>query len=118
MLNLSQQSHSDHHEGGSSIREDESDIGEPDIGSEEDMEYTEGGRDNHEKEDKETGAAPNSMQYVQMMNQIKSLIEMTVEKAKNEEKTTTNQKSKNEFIAIIFCCAKSFICHQVIVMKT
>ena len=57
------------------------------------MEYAESGRDNHVKDEKESGAAPTNM--LQMMNQIQSLIKMTVEKAKQEEKTNTNQKSKN-----------------------
>ena len=75
-----------------------SDIGEPepDIGSD-DMEYTDNtARDNHDKDDKETGdrAAPSNM--FQMMNQIQSLIKLTVEKAKQEEKIS-NQKSKYIF---------------------
>ena len=96
MLNLSQQSQSDIPEG-SSIRGSDSDIGEPepDIGSEEDMDYNDTGRDTHEKDDKvdrdDKAPAPNNM--LQMMNQIRSMIEMTVEKAK-EDKNISSQKCK------------------------
>jgi len=59
------------------------------------MDYHDSARDTHEKDDKvdrdDKAPAPNTM--LQMMNQIRSMIEMTVEKAK-EEKNTPSQKCK------------------------
>ena len=100
VLNLSQQAHSDLQEGGgSSIRGSDSDIGEPeaDIGSEEDMDM--------DKEDK----APNNM--FQMMNQIQSLIKMTVEKAKQEEKNSPSQKSEY-FVLYSYRYDGDDVCYQ------
>ena len=96
MLNLSAQAPSDLQEPGSASSDpDHSDIGEPeaDIGSEtEDMDTMD-----RKAEDKEAGApgtpgTPGTM--FQMMNQIQSLIKMTVEKAKQEEKNNSSQKCK------------------------
>ena len=90
VLNLSAQAQSDLQEGSASSdpgRASDSDIGEPeaDIGSEtEDMELG-------KQQEKEAGTGtPGNM--FQMMNQIQSLIKMTVEKAKQEEKNNSNQK--------------------------
>ena len=93
MLNLSQQSQSDLQEG-SSIRGSDSDIGEPDtdvVSETEEMDYNDNGRDATDKE----SAAPNTM--FQMMNQIQSLIKMTVEKANQEKKNTSSQKCEYVF---------------------
>ena len=101
MLNLSAQAPSDLQEPGSASSDpDHSDIGEPeaDIGSEtEDMDM------DRKQEDKEAGApgAPGTM--FQMMNQIQSLIKMTVEKAKQEEKNNSSQKC--EYICCCQACA-------------
>ena len=88
MLNLSAQAQSDLQEGSASSdpgRASDSDIGEPeaDIGSEaEDMDIS-------KQEEREAGA-PGPM--FQMMNQIQSLIKMSVEKMKHEEKNNSSQK--------------------------
>ena len=88
MLNLSAQAQSDLQEGSASSdpgRASDSDIGEAeaDIGSEaEDM-------DIGKQEEREAGA-PGPM--FQMMNQIQSLIKMSVEKMKHEEKNNSSQK--------------------------
>ena len=90
VLNLSAQAQSDLQEGSASSdpgRASDSDIGEPeaDIGSEtEDMELG-------KQEEKEAGTGTPGTMF-QMMNQIQSLIKMTVEKAKQEEKNNPNQK--------------------------
>jgi len=86
ILNLSQ-SQSDIHD--DSVRSD-SDIGEPDIGTDDEMDYNDSKDNSIIKEKAEDGTKPGSM--FQMMNQIQSLIKMTVEKAKQEEKHTTYQK--------------------------
>ena len=91
MLNLSAQAPSDLQEPGSASSDpDHSDIGEPeaDIGSEtEDMDTMD-----RKAEDKEAGAPGTPGTMFQMMNQIQSLIKMTVEKAKQEEKNNSSQK--------------------------
>ena len=85
MLNLSAQAQSDTQEGSSSDlgRASDSDIGEPEaeLGDLGDMET--------ERDGEKTGAPGNMFQ---MMNQIQSLIKMTVEKAKQEEKNSSSQK--------------------------
>lgn len=86
VLNLSQ-SQSDIHD--DSVRSD-SDIGEPDIATDDEMDYNDSKDNSIIKEKAEDGTKPGSV--FQMMNQIQSLIKMTVEKAKQEEKHTTHQK--------------------------
>jgi len=87
VLNLSQ-SQSDIHD--DSVRSD-SDIGEPDIATDDEMDYNDSKDNSIIKEKTEDGTTkPGSV--FQMMNQIQSLIKMTVEKAKQEEKHTTHQK--------------------------
>jgi len=86
VLNLSQ-SQSDIHD--DSVRSD-SDIGEPDIATDDEMDYNDSKDNSIIKEKAEDGSKPGSV--FQMMNQIQSLIKMTVEKAKQEEKHTTHQK--------------------------
>ena len=91
VLNLSAQAQSDTQEGSSSDlgRASDSDIGEPeaelgdlgDIETETEAEQSRRG---------EKAGAPGNM--FQMMNQIQSLIKMTVEKAKQEEKNSSSQK--------------------------
>ena len=94
VLNLSQQSDLGQ-EGSSSIgRGSDSDIGEPDIGSEEDMDYNDNGKDN---QDKEAGAPPNAA-MLHMMNQINQMIKMSVENAKQEKKSVPIQKCKFESV--------------------
>jgi len=88
VLNLSQ-SQSDIHD--DSVRSD-SDIGEPDIATDDEMDYNDSKDNSIIKEKAEEDTKPGSM--FQMMNQIQSLIKMTVEKAKQEEeKNTIHQKS-------------------------
>ena len=92
VLNLSQ-SQSDIHD--DSVRSD-SDIGEPDIATDDEMDYNDSKDNSIIKEKAEEDTKPGSM--FQMMNQIQSLIKMTVEKAKQEEeKNTIHQKSKCQF---------------------
>ena len=91
VLNLSQ-SQSDIHD--DSVRSD-SDIGEPDIATDDEMDYNDSKDNSIIKEKTEDGTKPSSV--FQMMNQIQSLIKMTVEKAKQEEKHTTHQKCKYQF---------------------
>jgi len=86
VLNLSQ-SQSDIHD--DSVRSD-SDIGEPDIPTDDEMDYNDSKDNSIIKEKTEEDTKPGSV--FQMMNQIQSLIKMTVEKAKQEEKHTTHQK--------------------------
>ena len=114
VLNLSQQSDLGQ-EGSSSIgRGSDSDIGEPDMGSEEDMDYNVNGKDN---QDKEAGAPPNAA-MLHMMNQINQMIKMSVENAKQEKKSVPIQKCK---CSILFeqnchCCSQFMnsadICYQ------
>ena len=95
VLNLSQ-SQSETHE--DSIRGSDSDIGEPDIeGSDEEMDLsetakTENGQTPGKPGDVSTQGSQGNM--FQMMNQIQSIIKMTVEKAKQEEKSNSHQKCK------------------------
>ena len=95
MLNLSAQAQSDLQEGSASSdpgRASDSDIGEPeaDIGSEaEDMDISK----------QEEAGAPGPM--FQMMNQIQSLIKMSVEKMKHEEKNNSSQKCEYSVCLLI-----------------
>merc|ERR1719150_3596843 len=80
-------------------RRSDSDIGEPEVGTDDDMDCVdEGGGGGREevnstvkKEEEGVGSKPASM--FQMMNHIQSLISMAVENAKQEEKSISHQKT-------------------------
>ena len=92
VLNLSQ-SQSDTHE--DSLRGSDSDIGEPDIvGSDEEMDLSETSKNENGQDPNKPGDAASPGNMFQMMNQIQSIIKMTVEKAKQEEKINSHQKCK------------------------
>ena len=92
VLNLSQ-SQSDTHE--DSIRGSDSDIGEPDIeGYDEEMELSETAKNENGQPPSKPGDVSSQGNMFQMMNQIQSIIKMTVEKAKQEEKSNSHQKCK------------------------
>ena len=92
VLNLSQAETRDPDD---SIRGSDSDIGEPDIdGSDEEMDYSEAAKNGNEKDQSKSEDVSGGANMFQMMNQIQSIIKMTVEKAKQEEKNNSHQKCK------------------------
>ena len=94
VLNLSQ---SEAREGEDSIRGSDSDIGEPDIeGTDDEMEYSDAAKNETEKVQSKNEDVSGQANMFQMMNQIQSIIKMTVEKAKQEEKINSHQKCKSE----------------------
>ena len=94
VLNLAQAENRDQED---SIRGSDSDIGEPDIdGSDEEMDYSEAAKNGNEKEGLKNEEGSGQANMFQMMNQIQSIIKMTVEKAKQEEKNNSHQKCKSE----------------------
>ena len=102
-----------------SSRRSDSDIGEPEVGTDDDMDCVdEGGGGRREEvlltffkpdiwptlsflkvsnpsKKEEEGAASKPASMFQMMNHIQSLISMAVENAKQEEKSISHQKSES-----------------------
>jgi len=83
-------------------RRSDSDIGEPEVGTDDDMDCVdEGGGGRREEvsnpsKKEEEGAASKPASMFQMMNHIQSLISMAVENAKQEEKSISHQKNLKE----------------------
>merc|ERR1719242_1824641 len=83
-------------------RRSDSDIGEPEVGTDDDMDCVdEGGGARREEvsnpsKKEEEGAASKPASMFQMMNHIQSLISMAVENAKQEEKSISHQKNLKE----------------------
>jgi len=99
VLNLSHQAQSDVPDDSLSRRSD-SDIGEPEVGTDDDMDCVDesgGGRreevSNPVKKEEEGAGANKPASMFQMMNHIQSLISMAVENAKQEEKSISHQKT-------------------------
>merc|ERR1719242_1415682 len=101
VLNLSHQAQSDVPDDSLSRRSD-SDIGEPEVGTDDDMDCVdEGGGARREEvsnpsKKEEEGAASKPASMFQMMNHIQSLISMAVENAKQEEKSISHQKNRSQ----------------------
>merc|ERR550517_24529 len=56
------------------------------------MDYSEAAKNGNEKDQSKSEDVSGGANMVQMMNQIQSIIKMTVEKAKQEEKSNSHQK--------------------------
>ena len=58
------------------------------------MDYSEAAKNGNEKDQSKSEDVSGGANMFQMMNQIQSIIKMTVEKAKQEEKNNSHQKCK------------------------